>query len=170
MIKNAKVYECDICGRKETVEEGCEPKDMITFKIYDLNACICKRCFNLAVNSSGINLIVTEFADKCKECGAIYGKLLKQKKEEELYFMDLLNMIKKLSEENNCEISLCFDARASAHRNLKLEVLDEMCKINRFILYDVLESNSENWGDILKFNLEEMIGELRQEDTQNEEM
>ena len=82
MVKDAKVYECDICGRKETVEEGYEPNDIVHFEIYDLKPCICKRCLKLAINASGMATSVTEFADKCKECGAMYGKLLKHEKEE----------------------------------------------------------------------------------------
>lgn len=51
MVKNAKVYECDICGREETVEEGYEPNDIVSFEIYSLKPCICKRCLNLAVDA-----------------------------------------------------------------------------------------------------------------------
>lgn len=56
MVKNAKVYECDICGREETVEEGYEPNDIVHFEIYDLKPCICKRCLKLAINAYGIEI------------------------------------------------------------------------------------------------------------------
>ena len=52
MIINAKVYECDICGKKELVEEGDKPYNIVSFEIYDLKPCICKRCLNLAVEAA----------------------------------------------------------------------------------------------------------------------
>jgi hypothetical protein len=51
MVKDAKVYECDICGRKETVEVGFEPTDIMHFELYDLKPCICRRCLKLAVDA-----------------------------------------------------------------------------------------------------------------------
>lgn len=51
MIKDCKLYECDLCGASEIVEEGCEPIDTVSFKIYDLKPCICKRCLKLAVDA-----------------------------------------------------------------------------------------------------------------------
>lgn len=56
MVKDCKLYECDICGREETVEEGGEPNDIIAFEIYDLKPCICKRCLKLAMNAYGFEL------------------------------------------------------------------------------------------------------------------
>ena len=56
MVKDCKLYECDICGRKETVEEGYEPNDIVSFEIYDLHPCICKRCLKLAINAYGIEI------------------------------------------------------------------------------------------------------------------
>lgn len=56
MVKDCKVYECDICGREETVEEGYEPNDIIPFEVYSLKPCICKRCLRLANNAYGIEL------------------------------------------------------------------------------------------------------------------
>ena len=53
MVKNCKLYECDICGKKETVEEGYEPNDIVYFEIYDLKPCICTRCLKLANKASG---------------------------------------------------------------------------------------------------------------------
>ena len=58
MIKNCKSYECDICGREETVEEGYEPNDIVHFEIYDLKPCICKRCLKLAMSAYGIDVKV----------------------------------------------------------------------------------------------------------------
>lgn len=55
MVKDAKVYECDICGREETVFESFEPNDIIVFEIYDLKPCICKRCLKLAVDALNAN-------------------------------------------------------------------------------------------------------------------
>lgn len=81
MVTDCKLYECDICGRKETVEEGYEPNDIVPFEVYSLKPCICKRCLRLAMEACNMEMTVTEFADKCKECGAKYGKLLKQKEE-----------------------------------------------------------------------------------------
>ena len=52
MIKDCKLYECDICGREETVVEGSEPNDMVSFEIYDLKPCICKRCLKLAIEAA----------------------------------------------------------------------------------------------------------------------
>lgn len=54
--KDCKLYECDICGRKETVEEGYEPNDIIPFEVYSLKPCICKRCLKLAINAYGIEI------------------------------------------------------------------------------------------------------------------
>ena len=56
MVKNAKVYECDICGREETVYETFEPNDIVSFEIYDLKPCICKKCLKLAINAYGIEI------------------------------------------------------------------------------------------------------------------
>ena len=56
MVKDCKLYECDICGRKETVEEGYEPNDIIPFEVYSLKPCICKRCLRLAINAYGIEI------------------------------------------------------------------------------------------------------------------
>jgi hypothetical protein len=56
MVKDCKLYECDICGRKETVEEGYEPNDIVPFEVYSLKPCICKRCLKLAINAYGIEL------------------------------------------------------------------------------------------------------------------
>ena len=56
MVKDCKLYECDICGRKETVEEGYEPNDIVPFEIYSLNPCICKRCLRVAMNAYGLEL------------------------------------------------------------------------------------------------------------------
>lgn len=56
MVKDCKLYECDICGKEETVEVGYEPNDMVHFEIYDLKACICKRCLKLAINAYGIEI------------------------------------------------------------------------------------------------------------------
>ena len=51
MVKDCKLYECDICGRKETVEEGYEPNDIIPFEVYSLKPCICKRCLSFAMDA-----------------------------------------------------------------------------------------------------------------------
>ena len=56
MVKDCKLYECDICGRKETVEEGYEPNDIVHFELYGLKPCICKRCLRLANNAYGLEL------------------------------------------------------------------------------------------------------------------
>ncbi len=60
MIKDAKVYECDICGRQETVEEGSIPNDIVHFEIYYLKPCICKRCLKLAVEAANDDKIKEE--------------------------------------------------------------------------------------------------------------
>lgn len=57
MVTNCKLYECDICGRKETVEEGYEPNDIVSFEVYSLKPCICKRCLKLAVDAFNIEKI-----------------------------------------------------------------------------------------------------------------
>lgn len=56
MVKNCKVHECDICGAEEVVEEGCEPTDIMSFEIYNLKPCICKRCLKLAMNAYGLEV------------------------------------------------------------------------------------------------------------------
>ena len=56
MVKDCKLYECDICGRKETVEEGGEPNDIVPFEVYDLHPCICMRCLKLAIHAYGIEI------------------------------------------------------------------------------------------------------------------
>jgi hypothetical protein len=52
MITNCKEYECNICNRKEIVEEGFEPNDIVSFEIYNLKPCICRRCLKLAINAA----------------------------------------------------------------------------------------------------------------------
>ena len=56
MVKDCKLYECDICGKKETVEEGYESNDIVHFELYNLKPCICKRCLKLAIKAYGIEL------------------------------------------------------------------------------------------------------------------
>lgn len=58
MVKDCKLYECDICGRKETVEEGYEPNDIVSFEVYSLKPCICKRCLRLAINAASDKKII----------------------------------------------------------------------------------------------------------------
>lgn len=63
MIKDCKLYECDICGRKETVEDGFKPNDIVSFEVYDLKPCICERCLKRAVdafNAEKINKLKKE--------------------------------------------------------------------------------------------------------------
>jgi hypothetical protein len=56
MIKECKVYECDICGTEEVVEDGISPDSIVSFEIYDLHPCICKRCLKLALNAYGVEI------------------------------------------------------------------------------------------------------------------
>lgn len=56
MIKDCKMYECDICSREEIVEDGVEPFDIVHFEIYNLKRCICKRCLKLAIKAYGIKI------------------------------------------------------------------------------------------------------------------
>jgi len=64
MIKDCKSYECDICGRKETVEVGFEPTDIVHFELYDLKPCICKRCLKLAVDAASDEKIKEDTQDE----------------------------------------------------------------------------------------------------------